>query len=352
MKLNSNQALIIADPYNVRYFSGFSGGEGYLFMTESKKTVLVDSRYGIWAKNECNDSDIIVIGSEGYYPWFNKLIKSYNINEILLEGDYLSHNIFERMKEKLECDSIISISNELTKDRMVKSEEEIEKVKKAEKIGDDAFTHILTYIKDNYKRPEGLTEKQVALELEFYMRSHGASALSFDVIAASGLNSASPHAMPSDRGLCEGDFLTMDFGCVYEGYCSDMTRTIVIGKASEKQIHIYNIVKHAALTALDNIKAGMTGKEADKIARDIIEEAGYGSNFGHSLGHGIGLFIHELPTLSKRDDTVLKPGMIVSVEPGIYIEGFGGVRIEDAVVIEENGIRNLTESTKELIEIL
>ena len=337
-------AILITDPYNIRYMSGFSGGEGYMFVTPEKKILYVDSRYTLWAKNESRGCDVVETGKEAYKE-LNDFAKKANINKIAVEGNHLKYNEFKEIKNKLAGYNLIPIDTELDNLRMIKSEEEIELIAKAERIGDEAFSYILNEIKP------GVTEKEIALKLEFYMRSHGAERLSFEVIAASGLNSASPHAMPSDKIIEEGDFLTLDFGCVYNGYCSDMTRTIVVGKANERQKEIYNIVKEAQQAALDNIKAGMTGKEADSIARNIIASYGYADQFGHGLGHGIGLFIHEMPRLSVKGDIVLEPGMVVSVEPGIYIEGFGGVRIEDAVVIEENGVRNLTKSTKELVEI-
>ena len=179
----------------------------------------------------------------------------------------------------------------------------------------------------------------------------GASGFSFDTIMASGKNSSMPHAIPSEKKLETGDFITMDFGCLYQGYCSDMTRTIVLGRASEKQKEIYNTVLRAQEAALEIIRAGLTGQEVDRAAREVIEKAGYGPCFGHGLGHSVGLYIHEEPRLSPSDNTVLEAGMSETVEPGIYVPGFGGVRIEDLVIITEKGCRNLTSSPKELIEL-
>ena len=196
-----------------------------------------------------------------------------------------------------------------------------------------------------------VTEKQVAAHIEFYMRDAGAEGTSFDTIAASGIHSSMPHAVPTDKVLEEGDFLTMDFGCLVNGYCSDMTRTIVYGRADEKQKEIYDVVLQAQMAALHAIKPGMTGKEVDAIARDVIKEAGYGDCFGHSLGHSVGLEIHETPCFSPREESVIELGMVITVEPGIYVEGFGGVRIEDVVVITENGCENITHSPKERMEI-
>ena len=229
--------------------------------------------------------------------------------------------------------------------RVIKNEEELAWMERAEQIGDEAFSYILGEL-----RP-GISELEVAAKLEYFMRSNGAEKVSFDAIVASGLNSAMPHAVPTGKLLEKGDFVTLDFGCKYQGYCSDMTRTVVIGKADSRQKEIYQIVLDAQLAALEGLRPGMTGAEGDRLAREAIEKAGYGEYFGHGLGHSVGLEIHEKPALSMKDQTVLCPGMIETVEPGIYIPGFGGVRIEDMVVLTETGIRNLTSSPKELIEV-
>jgi len=249
------------------------------------------------------------------------------------------------MKENLCVDTWVPLKGDVDALRQIKSEEELEYLEKAEAIGDLAFEKILTILKP------GMTELEVAAELEYQMKKAGAENFSFSTIVASGLNSSMPHAIPGEKKLEEGDFVTMDFGCTYKGYCSDMTRTVVLGKASEKQKEIYNTVLKAQLAALDAIKAGVTGKSVDKVARDIITEAGYGECFGHGLGHSVGLFIHEEPRLSPAGETVLEENMIETVEPGIYVPGFGGVRIEDMVAVTKDGCKNFTHSPKELIEI-
>ena len=206
-----------------------------------------------------------------------------------------------------------------------------------------AFEHILPFIKP------GITEREIALELEFFMKKQGASALSFDTIVAVGERSALPHANLTDKKVEDGKVVLLDYGCVYEGYCSDMTRTVAVGYADDKTKNIYNIVLNAQLKAIENIKAGVSGVAVDKIARDIIADGGYGDNFNHALGHGLGLKVHEQPTLSPRSEDILKTGNVVSVEPGIYVEGFCGVRIEDIVIVREDGCENLTLSPKDLI---
>ena len=230
----------------------------------------------------------------------------------------------------------------------VKTEDEIAKLARAEQIGDEAFTEIVKFIHENWK--DGLTEQRVALQLEYEMRLRGAEGTSFDTIAASGSNSSLPHAMPQPKLLTEGDFLTMDFGCMYQGYCSDMTRTIHIGEVVEsEQKKVYDTVLQAQLAALSVVKPGMVCSDVDKCARDIIADAGYGDYFGHGLGHSVGLFIHEEPRFSMKCDAVLKPGVVITVEPGIYLPGRFGVRIEDMIVVTEDGYQNLASSPKELI---
>lgn len=261
------------------------------------------------------------------------------------EDESLLCSQFDTMKENLSVTNWVPLKGKVDALRRIKSEEELTYLARAEEIGDIAFEKILKIIKP------GMTELEVAAELEYLMKKEGAETTSFSTIIASGLNSSMPHAIPGNKKLEVGDFVTMDFGCKVEGYCSDMTRTIVLGKASEKQKEIYNVVLKAQLASLEAIKAGVTGQSVDKVARDIITEAGYGDCFGHGLGHSVGLFIHEGPRLSVADETVLQAGMTETVEPGIYVPGFGGVRIEDMVVVTEDGYRNLAHSPKELIEI-
>jgi Xaa-Pro aminopeptidase len=226
--------------------------------------------------------------------------------------------------------------------RMYKDEHEIQIMQEAADLADLTFSHMLTYL-----RP-GLTEREVALEIEFFIRKNGGTSTSFNSIIASGERSALPHGVASDRVIGNNEFVKMDFGAYYKGYCSDITRTVAMGTVSAKHKEIYDIVLEAQLATLAGLKPGITGKQGDALARDIIERYGYGDKFGHGTGHGLGMEVHEQPRLSKLSDTVLEPGMVVTVEPGIYLPGFGGVRIEDDVVITDSGIRILTKSTKEL----
>ena len=230
--------------------------------------------------------------------------------------------------------------------RAVKNAEEIEIMKHASVINDTVMERVANFIK------EGMTEKEVADFIDAEYLKEGASGVSFDTIVCFGANAADQHHTPCEtRTLKAGECVLIDMGCIWNGYCSDMTRTVVIGKANDKQKEIYNVVLEAQLAGLAAVKAGKTGKEVDKAARDIITKAGYGDCFGHSLGHSVGLFIHEKPGLAPSDETVLQAGMIETVEPGIYVPGFGGVRIEDMVLVTETGCRNLAGSPKELIEL-
>lgn len=343
-------AAFIASPANIRYLSGFAGTDSYLYLSSKRQVILTDSRYTLQAEEEGKDCEVRTIKGERVYGVLLKeLLEEDKVKRLGFEDSVMTWQLVKKLQEaagdKWGEERWVPLGEDLSLLRAVKDEGEIEKLARAEQIGDEAFSYILTQIKP------GITELEIAAKLEYYMKSHGAQEKGFDTIAASGLHSAMPHAVPSEKVLEKGDFLTLDFGCKYQGYCSDMTRTVVIGKAGEKQKEIYKIVLEAQETALAGLRSGMTGAEGDALARKVIEEAGYGDYFGHGLGHSVGLEIHEKPALSPKDQTILRPGIIETVEPGIYIPGFGGVRIEDMTVITENGIKNLTSSPKELIEL-
>jgi Xaa-Pro aminopeptidase len=272
-------------------------------------------------------------------------VKSLGIKKLGFEEDHMSYGFYTDISSKLREVELTSLDGIIERLRQVKDEEEIKLIEKAASIADNAFSEIIKFIKI------GMTEKEIDLELEFLMRRNGASGLSFPSIVASGKRSSLPHGAASHKKVEYGDFLTLDFGCVYNGYCSDITRTVIIGKASEKQKEIYDIVLEANLEALKNIRPGITGEELDTIARKVIEKYGYAKYFGHGLGHGVGMLVHELPYVSKKGTSPLQSGMVITDEPGIYISGFGGVRIEDLVLISDSGYRVLSHSSKELIEI-
>lgn len=339
-------AALISNPYNMRYLSGFCGGTGYLYLSREKQVVLTDSRYTTAAMQEASGYHIIeVSGTKDYYKAVYALLLEEKVKCMGFEAQQMTYNGYLEWTKNLKGIELVPLKDEFTSLRSVKEDWEIERLREAEAIGDRAFKKILNIIKP------GMTELSVAAHLEFIMKQEGAEALSFDTIVASGINSSMPHAVPTNKVIEAGDFITMDFGCIYRGYCSDMTRTVVMGKADNKQKEIYEVVRSAQQKALDFIKAGYKGKEADKVARDEIKKAGYGKYFGHGLGHGVGLYIHEEPRLSPSEENVIRAGMVETVEPGIYIPDFGGVRIEDMVVVTDEGIINLTNSPKELIEI-
>lgn len=341
-------AVLAASPANIRYLSGFAGTESYLYLSEKHQVILTDSRYTLQAKEESGGMEVRTIeGKRGYGQLLKKLLEEDGVGKLGFEDGTMLYRTVLKLQEEagLDSEQWIPLGEALSMLRVRKSPEEIELLARAEQIGDAAFSYILERLQP------GVTELEIAAQIEYFMRTQGAEDKSFDTIAAFGLHSAMPHAVPTGKKLEIGDFVTLDFGCKYQGYCSDMTRTVVMGKASERQKEIYRVVLEAQQAVLAKLQAGMTGREADAIARNIITQAGYGSYFGHGLGHSVGLEIHERPALSPRDETVLEPGMIVTVEPGIYVPGTGGVRIEDMVAVTEEGCRNLTFSPKELMEL-
>ena len=337
-------AIMITSKKNRFYFSNFTGTAGTILITNSDNYFITDFRYMDQAKEQTEGFEIIEI-SKNKNKNLIKFLNDHNLKNIGFEDGDLSYKQYQELSN-IDSDIEYSpLSDEINEYRKIKDDEEVDTIKEAIKITEKAFKKIITYIEP------GMKEREVAAELEYYLRKLGGEGPSFDFIIASGKRSALPHGVASDKTIETGDFITLDFGTYYKGYCSDMTRTIVVGEPEEKQVEIYNIVLKAHLEVIDKIKPGMTGQEADQIARKIIEEAGYGDNFGHGLGHGLGIEVHEAPRLSTTSEEVLKPGMIVTDEPGIYIPGWGGVRIEDDLVITEDGCNSLNKSNKELIII-
>lgn len=336
-------ALIIS-PENRRYLTGFSSSDGFLLVSDKRAVFITDSRYIESAQNTVKDCEVILQGSK--ISQIYELFAEMGVHKAGIEAGRMTVSNLSQFQDALysikidfsgELDSII---NSL---RMIKSDDEIKNIKAAQKIAEEALQNIFSFIKP------GVTEKEIALELDFYMLSNGADALSFETIAVSGANSSMPHGVPTEKKIENGDFVTMDFGAVVNGYHSDMTRTVAVGFVTEKQKEVYETVLKAQNTALSFLKSGVSCRSADKSARDVIEKAGYGEYFGHSTGHGVGIEIHELPNLSPNSEMLLQKGNIVTVEPGIYLPGQFGVRIEDFAVITENGCENLTKAPKELI---
>lgn len=343
--LENLDGILLTSPHNLRYFTGFSGGEGVALVGNEVRFLFVDSRYTEAAEQEATDFTVIEFGGGTRNRKIGEKITECGIQSLGFEDGELSVAEYHAMKETFPNVRWQGCSKELSELRMVKTEEELEYLRIAERIGVEAFLAVLPQMK------VGMTENELAAELEYQMRKRGAEGTSFETIAISGKKTSMPHGKPDEKKLESGDFITMDFGCRYQGYCSDMTRTVVLGKATEEQKKIYGIVKDAQMAGLSAIRSGISGKEADGVARKVIEDAGYGKYFGHSLGHGVGLLIHEQPNLSPLSETVLQPGMVVTCEPGIYIPDFGGVRIEDMVVVTQDGCENLTHLGKELTEL-
>ena len=343
MKNLGIDAVVILDELNQRYLSDFAFTDGLLFITAEKAYMVTDFRYYEMALNTAN-KEFEILTPEARTGFLGTLLSDHGCKRVGFEGLSVSYATYNSYCEKYPAVEWVNIADTIEKLRRIKTADEIELIQKAQNITDLAFAHILKVITPN------MTEIEVAAELEYAMRRAGADGLAFDTIAVSGDASALPHGTPRNVKLKNG-FLTMDFGAKYQGYCSDMTRTIVIGKADEEIKKLYNTVLRAQLAAIDYLKAGCDCGEADKIARDIID-VDYKGLFGHSLGHAVGLFIHEAPGLSTRGfGNKLVTGNVVTVEPGIYLLGKYGCRIEDMVAITDNGIHNFTKSPKNLIEI-
>ena len=335
-------AMLITNTKNQYYLTGFDFCDGFVLVTRRESYLLTDFRYIEAAKEETSPEFIVMTMNGPRKEMFRDLLSSNQVSKIAFEEDSLPYVLKKRYEEMLEGFTLFPSGNVLGKMRIIKDQDEIDKMIKAQRIAEAAFDHILGFI-----NPER-TEVEIALELEFFMRSHGAKSVSFDTIAVSGSASSRPHGVPRDVKLEQG-FLTMDFGALYKGYCSDMTRTVAVGKCTDEMKKVYNTVLEAQLAALDAYAIGKTGKEIDKVARDIINAAGYEGCFGHGLGHGVGMDIHEAPGVSAGALTPFEQGHVVTCEPGIYLEGKFGVRIEDMVVFGESGPYDITLAPKELI---
>lgn len=337
---NLDGVLLVGDP-NRNYMSGFTGDESFSIITLDKAIFITDSRFTEQARQQVKDYEVRQY-NVAFSKFLGEITEELGIKRLGFEEDILSFSTYSTYKENLKAE-FVPLKGAVEELRIVKDEDEVKRIKKAADIADKAFEHMLNFIK------LGMTEREVGLELEFTMKKMGASDLSFPSIVASGERSCLPHGQATDKVLNSGDFLTLDFGCIYDDYCSDMTRTIVIGKPNDKMKEIYNIVLEANEAVIPAIKSGVLCKDVDKIARDIIASYGYGENFGHGLGHGVGRQIHEEPSFSPRGTKTLKAGMIVTDEPGIYIPGFGGVRIEDLILVKEDGCEVISKSPKNLI---
>ena len=343
MKKKNLDALIVTSGQNRRYISGFTGSAGLLVITKSKQLFITDFRYIEQAADQAPDFEIIEHKQSIVQEACAQLLKE-GAQQVGFEHEDVTFALYQQFQDAIKAD-LIPASGLIEELRLIKSEAELRIMKTAAEIADAAYTHILTFVKP------GMKEIEVSNELEFFMRKQGATQSSFDTIVASGYRSALPHGVASEKQIQKGELVTLDYGALYNGYCSDITRTFAVGEISDKLREIYDIVLEANLRGVAGVKPGITGKEADALTRDYITEKGYGQYFGHSTGHGLGMDVHESPALSFRSDTVLKPGMVVTVEPGIYIPEVGGCRIEDDLVLTADGSERLTFSTKDLITL-
>lgn len=342
-ELKNGEAFLIVSTENRKYLTDFAADDDYLLITKDKCIFFADSRYIEAARKNAKDCDEIVLLKKAGEQ-LPQICKELNISKIYTESQKLSVSEFNSLCKMFDFPVAAEKADEIIiSSRRAKKEYEKQRIIKAQRIAEKAFDHILTFI-----RP-GVTEKDIRLELEYFMLRNGADGLSFDTIAISGKNTSLPHGVPTLKKVESGDFVTMDYGACVDGYRSDMTRTVAVGSVSEKQVKIYETVLRAQLACLEVLRPGIECKAADAAARNIIAGAGYGDCFGHGTGHGVGIDIHEAPSVSPRSKDILSVGDVVTVEPGIYLPGEFGVRIEDMAFITENGYENLTECKKSLI---
>ncbi|TDM13155.1 aminopeptidase P family protein [Macrococcus lamae] len=332
-------AIVVLSPHNRRYLSLFTGSSGALVISRDKRFLVTDFRYTVQAAEQAGEFEVVK-QSGGLLDSVAEVIKTISAETVGFEGDLITYQQFAKLKQTMD---LVDIGGEIEQIRMIKEPFEIDLIQKAADIADETYEHILKFVR------AGMTEMEVNNEIEMFMRKNGASGSSFETIVASGHRGALPHGVATNKVINNGEMITLDYGAIYQGYISDITRSFAIGDPGEEMKKVYDIVLKSQVTALETVKPGMTGAEADAIARNIIKDAGYGDNFGHSLGHGIGLEVHEGPGLSSNSDIKLQKNMCVTLEPGIYVEGLGGVRIEDDVIVTETALKRFTHSTKDLI---
>jgi Xaa-Pro aminopeptidase len=339
-------ALLVSQPANLRYLSGFTGSAGYLLISRDETRIATDFRYFEQAAQQAPDFRLQPIAQAAFDTWLPGLLNDLGGKKVGFEAANLPYATFEQMATVVraltegERPKLVATTDVVESLRMIKEPAEIDAIQAAVDLGDAAFAHLIERLEP------GWTEKRAAWEVERYMREHGGEAVSFETIIAGGPWSAMPHAYPRDVPLREGEPIVIDMGVRLDGYCSDLTRTVVLGKPDGQFQRIYDIVLGAQLTAIELIAAGMTGEQAHLLAERFIAEAGYGERFGHWLGHGVGLEVHEKPGLGRASADVLADGMVTSIEPGIYLSGWGGVRIEDLAVVENGCLRVLSRAPK------
>lgn len=346
MKDMDLDGFLMTQPHNRRYLSGFTGSSGVLIISREKQAIATDFRYYEQVRQQCPDWELIEVGSD-FPKQMLEVLRQMELGgrRVGFEPADVSVSTLHKWEQALAGRLVLVHTENFAEAlRAQKDAAEIASLKKAMALADEAYEYMTGWMQP------GMTERDVAWELELYMRTHGAEALAFDPIVASGPNSALPHAGYSERVIQAGEPITMDFGCVVDGYCSDLTRTVCLGQpADDRYLTIWNKVLEAQQAALDGAKAGMTGVEIDALARDIINEAGHKEHFGHSLGHSVGLYIHESPRFSFLYDEKIPAGAVVTVEPGIYLPGWGGVRLEDIVLVKTDGVELLTHASKKAV---
>ncbi len=340
--MDSQKAYIVYGYENKRYISGFTGSFSIVLLLENKGILFTDSRYQIQAKKEIYENfDIKIIEPKNYIKEIGNYLQSKRIKQLAFDPNLITLTQYETLKSKFSWIKLISKPGYVQSMRIYKSKDEISKIKKAVKITDETLQYCLQYLE------EGITEKQFANKLDYYHKKFGADGESFSTIVAFAENSAKPHAVSGNKKLKYGNIIKIDFGCFYKGYCSDMTRTFFFGESKSKElIKIHDIVREAHELQISAVKPGVIAKDIDKIGRDYISSKGYTGKFTHSTGHGIGLEIHEEPTINSTSETLLEEGMAITIEPGIYIEGLGGVRIENDVIVTKDGCESLNTTNK------
>jgi Xaa-Pro aminopeptidase len=341
---NLDSLLVTALPL-VRYLSGYSGSNGMILLSPENSLFLTDFRYKSQAKEQVKNMKVTTVERDLFSGLSDVAFLKGKRLKLGLEADHVSCKVFRRLKSLLPDCLLVPTEGIVETLTVRKDKSEVAKIRRAVRITDRAFSEILDFIKP------GARELDIAAELEYRMKRHGSSAPYFETIVASGKRAALPHGVASSKRIKNGEFVTMDFGAVIEGYTADMTRTVVVGKASRKQKQVYNLVLRAQKRAIGKARSRMRACDLDKTARDVIKRAGHGKHFGHGLGHGIGLLVHDNPAINPTNQLRLEPGMVVTVEPGVYIPNWGGVRIEDDILITSGGCQNLTKSEKDLIEL-
>lgn len=335
--------LLVSNITNVQYLTGFTGSSADLLITLNNLYFITDSRYIEQAQKEVSKEIEIIKEEKGLVKILTKILKKSGIKKLGLETDYLTYDQYQEFSKELLFVELIPTNKLISELRLIKDNDEIDKIKSACQIAEDAFELLLPFIKD------GMTEYDLVVELEYLIKKKGGE-VAFDTIVVSGQRSSLPHGKPSNKKLERGDFVVFDFGAKYKGYNCDLTRTLVLGKPTYKQKLVYTTVNRAKLKVLENLKAGIKFAKLDKIAREEIGKSGLKRFFRHNLGHGIGLEVHEMPHISSLNRGIVKSGMVITIEPGVYIPSFGGVRIEDTILITNDGYSILSNKvSKELV---